>query len=101
MGATESAKHRYGAPAVRPLLFLFLRDRRSEASDGLAVAGKLVCPGWTKPVPDQQRQELADISWLADPQLSVRSADICTLAIAMIATAPLLGKPDLHHRRRI
>jgi hypothetical protein len=62
MGATESAKHRYGAPAVRPVPFLFLRDRRTEAADGLAVAGKLVCPGWSRPVPDQRRAELADVA---------------------------------------
>jgi hypothetical protein len=62
MGATESMRCRYEAPSTRTAPFLFLRDVRAEASDGLAVAGKLVCPGWTRPVPDRQREELAVIA---------------------------------------
>jgi hypothetical protein len=59
---TESMRCRYDAPRTRPLPFLFLRDRHSEKTDGLAVAGKLVCPGWTKPVPDLRREELSAIA---------------------------------------
>jgi hypothetical protein len=62
MARVDSLKARYGAPATRAAPYLFLRDRHSEKSDGLAVAGKLVCPGWTKPVPDQRRDELAGIA---------------------------------------
>jgi hypothetical protein len=62
MGATESLRERYGAPAIRPHPFLFLRDVRAEASDGLAVAGKLFCPNWTRPVADHGREELTAIA---------------------------------------
>jgi hypothetical protein len=41
---------------------LFLRDRHSEKTDGLAVAGKLVCPGWTRPVPDHWLEALTAIA---------------------------------------
>jgi hypothetical protein len=62
MGATESMRCRYTAPSVRPVLFLFLRDIRTERLEGVTLAGKLVCPGWTKPLPDRRRAELADIA---------------------------------------
>jgi hypothetical protein len=58
----EGMACRYFAPATRPAPFLFLRDLRTEAADGLLVAGKLICPAWSKPVPGRQRQELAAIA---------------------------------------
>jgi hypothetical protein len=61
MGCTESLRQRYGAPAPRPP-FVFLRDLRTEKTDGLAVAGKLIAPGWAKPVTELQRAELAAIA---------------------------------------
>ena len=59
MGATESMRSRYEAPAVRSV-YLFLRDREAERRDGLLVAGKLLCP-WPLPLTDQRREELARI----------------------------------------
>jgi hypothetical protein len=37
-----------------------LRDRQTEKREGLAVAGKLLCP-WPRPLTDQQLAELAEI----------------------------------------
>ncbi|MGD0108768.1 MAG: hypothetical protein ABSC06_32735 [Rhodopila sp.] len=60
MGAPESLRHRYGAPAVRPAPYLFLRDRKAERRDGLLVAGRLLCP-WPQPLTEARREELARI----------------------------------------
>jgi hypothetical protein len=60
MGGADSMASRYGAPLPRPVPFLFLRDRQTEKRDGLAVAGKLLCP-WPAPFSDDHLAELAEI----------------------------------------